>query len=185
MPGSGKSTIGRQLARARGLDFVDSDHEIEQRIGCSIRDYFEHAGEPAFRQIEAEVIAALAQRRGIVLATGGGAVLREENRRALRAGACVFYLRALPDELSRRLSRDTTRPMLQVADPRRRLDELFAQRDPSYRDCAHHVVDTARKSVTMIVSLISQQLDAIGGPGRDDSAASAPSHPDSPSSHDH
>lgn len=163
LPGSGKSTIGRHLARSRGLEFIDSDHVIETRIGCSIREYFEHAGEPAFRDIEAEVIADLAARPSIVLATGGGAVLREENRRALRAGKRVVYLRATPDDLARRLSRDTTRPMLQVADPRQRLRELFAQRDPLYRECAHFTVDTARKSVPMLVGLVSMQIDLAAG----------------------
>lgn len=166
MPGSGKSTIGRHLARARHLEFVDSDHVIEARIGCSIREYFAEVGEPAFRDIEAQVIADLARRPGIVLATGGGAVLREENRRALRAGTRVVYLRAHPDDLARRLSRDTARPMLQVADPRQRLRELFAQRDPLYRECAHFSVDTARKSVPMLVGLISMQLDFAEGPNR-------------------
>lgn len=159
--------MGRHLARSLGLEFIDSDHVIEQRIGCTIREYFEHAGEPAFRDIEAEVIADLARRPGIVLATGGGAVLREENRRALKAGTRVVYLRASPDDLARRLSRDTTRPMLQVADPRQRLRELFAQRDPLYRECAHYTVDTARKSVPVLVSLVSMQIDlgAPSGPG--------------------
>ena len=159
--------MGRHLARSLGLEFIDSDHVIEQRIGCTIREYFEHAGEPAFRDIEAEVIADLARRPGVVLATGGGAVLREENRRALKAGTRVVYLRASPDDLARRLSRDTTRPMLQVADPRQRLRELFAQRDPLYRECAHYTVDTARKSVPVLVSLVSMQIDlgAPSGPG--------------------
>lgn len=164
LPGSGKSTVGRHLAKSRGLEFFDSDHVIVERIGCSIREYFEHAGEPAFRDLESQVVAELAQRPNIVLATGGGAVLREENRVALRAGKRVVYLRAIPDDLARRLSRDTTRPMLQVADPRQRLRELFAQRDPLYRECAHFVVDTARKSVPMLVNLVSMQIDLSEDP---------------------
>ncbi len=179
MPGCGKSTIGRHLARARGLTFVDSDHEIEQRIGCSIRDYFEHAGEAAFRAIETDTIGALARRPDVVLATGGGAVVREENRRALRGGMLVVYLCAQPDDLARRLAHDTTRPMLQVADPRQKLRELFAQRDPLYRECAHFVVDTARKSVPVLVNLIAMQIDLHplppGHPG-DAPGAPPPSH---------
>lgn len=159
MPGCGKSTVGRQLARAQGLEFVDSDHEIEREIGCSIRDYFEYAGESSFRDVESRVLAGLLSRPGLLLATGGGAVLREENRRLLRERSHVVYLRAQPDELARRLAQDRTRPLLQGVDPRVKLRELFAQRDPLYRECARVVVDTARKSVPAIVRLVSMQLD--------------------------
>ena len=160
MPGCGKSTIGRQLARLRQLSFLDADHEIESVLGCSIRDFFAREGEPAFRDIEERVIADLLDTKaGCVIATGGGAVLREATRKALHAKATVVYLRASPDDLARRLSRDTQRPLLQVADPRQRLRELFAQRDPFYRETAHLTVDTGHKSAILLVNLLSMQLD--------------------------
>jgi shikimate kinase len=162
MPGCGKSTIGRQLARMRQLPFLDADHEVERIIGCSIREFFDREGEEAFRDIEQRVIGELmAGSTPNVVATGGGAVLREANRRALRAGATVVYLRTQPDDLARRLSRDTHRPLLQVADPRQRLRDLFAVRDPLYRETAHLVVDTVHKSAATLVHLISMQMDML------------------------
>jgi len=165
MPGCGKSTIGRQLARMRQFPFVDSDHEIERYLGCSIREYFEREGEPAFRDIEARVLRELVE-AGIprVIATGGGAVLRPANREVMRGGATVVYLKALPDDLARRLSRDTSRPLLQVADPRQRLRELFAERDPLYRETAHVTIDTARRSAATIVHLVAMQLELVPAP---------------------
>jgi shikimate kinase len=139
MPGSGKSTVGRQLARRLGRDFHDSDQAIEQRIGCTIRDFFAREGETAFRDIEEEVIRGLASRGDVVIATGGGAVLRGPNRERLRAGGQVVYLRSSPEDLYRRLRHDTQRPLLQVADPLGRLREMYAERDPLYREAAHFV----------------------------------------------
>jgi shikimate kinase len=160
MPGCGKSTIGRQLARTRQLPFLDSDHEIERFLGCSIREFFDREGEPAFRDIEQRVIGeVLAAAQPRVIATGGGSVLRPANRAAMKTHATVVYLHTLPEDLARRLSRDTQRPLLQVADPRQRLRELYAVRDPIYREVADIVVDTAHKSATMLVNLISMQLD--------------------------
>lgn len=162
LPGSGKSTAGRQLARRLALPFLDSDHVIEQRIGCSIRSFFEREGEAAFRDIEEEVIAELAARGEAVLATGGGAVLRPANRQRLRAGGYVVYLHASPDELYRRLKRDTQRPLLQVDDPLARLHEMYAQRDPLYRETAHFVVETARSSAPALAQTILMQLELAG-----------------------
>jgi shikimate kinase len=168
MPGCGKSTIGRQLARMRQLPFVDSDHEIERFLGCSIREFFDREGEAAFRDIEQRVIGELLRTTTpTVIATGGGSVLREANRQVLRAGATVIYLCTQPDDLARRLSRDTQRPLLQVADPRQRLRDLFAVRDPLYRETAHMVVDTAHKSAAALVHLISMQLDMAVPPEED------------------
>jgi shikimate kinase len=158
LPGCGKSTVGRNLARRLGLSFQDSDHVIEQRIGCPIRDYFEREGEAAFRDAEETVIAELAQGPAGVLATGGGAVLRESNRRCLRAAGQVIYLRSTPEELFRRLRHDTQRPLLQVDDPLARMRTLFAERDPLYRETAHFVIETGRPSVNMIV----MQLELAG-----------------------
>lgn len=168
MPGCGKSTIGRQLARLRQLPFVDSDHEIERELGCSIREFFDREGEPAFRDVEQRVLGQLmSDESGRVVATGGGSVLRPANREALRQGATVVYLRTLPDDLARRLSRDTQRPLLQVADPRQRLRDLFSVRDPLYREVAHIVIDTAHKTAPMLVNLISMQLDMTGAAPQD------------------
>lgn len=162
MPGSGKSTVGRQLARRLGLAFVDTDSAIEQRIGCPIRTFFEAEGEARFRDIEQEAIAQLCGQAGHVIATGGGAVLREPNRAALHAGCHVVYLRSSPEELFRRLRHDTQRPLLQVRDPLNRLRELYAQRDPLYRETAHFVVETGRPSVPMLVNMILMQLELAG-----------------------
>lgn len=167
LPGSGKTTVGRQLARRLGLPFEDSDHVIEQRLGCSIREYFEREGEEAFRDAEESVIRDLTQGQPGVLATGGGAVLRPANRLALRAGSQVIYLRSTPEELFRRLRHDTHRPLLQVADPMGRLRSLYEQRDPLYRETAHFIVETGRPSVPTLVNMILMQLELAGLlPGR-------------------
>lgn len=161
MPGSGKSTVGRHLSRRVGLDFRDSDHVIEERIGCPIREFFAREGEDRFRDIEQQVIADLAG-SAVVLATGGGAVLREANRAALRAGGPVIYLRATPDELFRRLRHDRNRPLLQVADPLARLRDMHAQRDPLYREVATYVIETGRPTVPRLVNMVVMQLELAG-----------------------
>lgn len=162
MPGCGKSTVGRHLARQLGWTFVDSDHEIEQAIGGSIRAYFEQQGEAAFRDLEEQAIARLCGQRGAVLATGGGAVLRPANRQALHAGCQVIYLRSTPEELFRRLRHDTQRPLLQVRDPLKRLRDLYRERDPLYRETAHFVIETGRPSVPTLVNMILMQLELAG-----------------------
>jgi shikimate kinase len=168
MPGCGKSTIGRQLARMRQLPFLDSDHEIERYLGCSIREFFDREGEDAFREVEERVIGeTMADPQARVVATGGGSVLRPANRAAMKSLSTVVYLHTQVDDLARRLSRDTARPLLQVADPRQRLRDLYAVRDPLYREVAHIVVDTAHKSAAMLVNLISMQLDMSAGPRED------------------
>jgi len=163
MPGCGKSTVGRHLARHLGLRLVDSDHEIEKRIGMPIRSWFETHGEAAFRDIEEQVIDQLsAPGHDIVLATGGGAVLRAPNRERLRQASHVFYLRSTPEELFRRLRHDTHRPLLQVADPLRRLRELYRERDPLYRQVAHYIIETGRPSVPALVNMVLMQLELAG-----------------------
>ena len=162
MPGCGKSTVGRHLARQLGWRFVDSDHEIERQIGGSIRTFFEQQGEVAFRDLEQQTIAALTRQPEMVLATGGGAALREANRRALRAGCKVVYLRSTPEELFRRLRHDTQRPLLQVKDPLKRLRDLFHERDPLYRDAADYLIETGRPSVPNLVNMILMQLELAG-----------------------
>ena len=165
MPGCGKSTIGRQLARTRQLPFVDTDHEIERYLGCSIREFFEREGEAAFRDVEERILGELFQRPGSrVVATGGGAILRPANRAAMRAAATVVYLKAQPSDLARRLGRDSHRPLLQVADPKQRLRDLFAVRDPLYRETAHLTIDTAHKTGATIVHLLTMQLEMMPAP---------------------
>ncbi len=162
MPGCGKSTVGRHLARQLGLPFCDSDTEIEKRIGMPIRDYFAAHGEAAFRDVEQDVVDELTEREGLVIATGGGAVLRPSNRDALHSRTHVFYLRSSPEELFRRLRHDTHRPLLQVADPQARLRDLFRERDPLYRRTAHFVVESARPSVPALIGMVMMQLELAG-----------------------
>lgn len=162
MPGGGKSTIGRHLARRLNRDFIDTDAVIEQRIGCTIKAFFEQAGESRFRQIESEVLAELVDNTGGVIATGGGIVLAEANRALLTQHTTCIYLRSTPEELFRRLRHDAKRPLLQVADPLARLREMHAVRDPLYRQTAHFVIDTGRPSVPTLVNMILMQLELAG-----------------------
>ncbi|MBK9574923.1 MAG: shikimate kinase [Rhodoferax sp.] len=162
LPGSGKTTVGRQLARRLQLPFVDSDQVIEQRLRCSIRDYFEREGEESFRDVEQAVIDELTQAGPCVLSTGGGAVIRSANRNHMRQRGKVVYLNSSPDELIRRLRHDTSRPLLQVGDPLARLRELHAARDPLYRAAAHFVIETGRPSVATLVNMIVMQLELAG-----------------------
>ncbi len=162
LPGSGKSTVGRQLARRIGASFLDTDHVVEQRIGCPIRDFFASEGEDRFRDIEEAVIEELTQQPSGVLATGGGAVLRAANRAHLHGRCQVVYLHSAPDDVYRRLRHDTQRPLLQVADPQARLRELYAARDPLYRETAHFVIETGRPSVPTLANMIVMQLELAG-----------------------
>lgn len=162
LPGAGKSAVGRRLAQRLQLPFVDSDQVIEQRIGCSIREYFDREGEASFRDVEEAVIADLAASANGVVSTGGGSVLRGANRAQLREHFHVIYLRSSPEDLFRRLRHDVKRPLLQVSDPLGRLRELHSVRDPLYSETAHDVVETGRPSVSMLVSIIVMQLELAG-----------------------
>ncbi len=162
LPGSGKTTVGRQLARRLHLPFVDSDHAIEHRLGSAIREYFVREGEDRFRDIESEVIADLSQNHQGVLSSGGGSVLRPINRERLRARGHVFYLRSSPEEVFRRVRHDQNRPLLQVADPMARLRDLFEKRDPLDRETAHYVIETGRPNVSGLVNMIVSQLELAG-----------------------
>lgn len=164
--GAGKTTIGRQLARELGYEFIDSDHEIEVRTGATIPLIFDVEGEEGFRRRESAAIDDLTRRSGIVLATGGGAVLREENRRCLRERGAVVYLYASLDTLFARTAKDRNRPLLQTEDPRARLAELMAQRDPLYRDVATWVVDTGAKTVRETVKVIVELMGKKAACGR-------------------
>lgn len=162
LPGSGKSTVGRQLARRLQLPFYDSDHVIEERLGCPIRVAFERDGEPAFRDLEEAVLDELTSIPRAVVSTGGGAVIRPATRQRLRERGQVVYLNSTPDEIFRRLRHDVNRPLLQVADPLGRLRDLYAQRDPLYRETAHFVIETGRPSVATLVNMIVMQLELAG-----------------------
>ena len=162
MPGTGKSTVGKVLARRLALPFFDSDHVLEDYLGCPIRTYFEQQGEPAFRDAEQQVLADLIRQGRCVLATGGGAVLREANRRALHDHAYVIYLRSTPEQLFQRVRHDRKRPLLQVDDPLARLKALHAERDPLYREVAHLMMDTARTSLPTLVNHLVMQLELSG-----------------------
>lgn len=162
LPGSGKTTVGRQLARRLRLPFFDSDHVIEQQLGCSIREYFEREGEERFRDVEESVLDQLTQKPLGVLSTGGGIVLRANNRQHLRQRCRVVYLNSTPDELFRRLRHDVNRPLLQVADPLSRLRDLHTIRDPLYRETAHFIIETGRPSVASLVNMILMQFELAG-----------------------
>lgn len=162
LPGSGKSTIGRQLARRLQFPFFDSDHVIEERLGYPIRVAFELDGEDRFRDLEEAVLDELTQLPRAVISTGGGAVLRFATRQRLRERGQVVYLNSTPEEIFRRLRHDVNRPLLQVADPLTRLRELYAVRDPLYRETAHFVIETGRPSVATLVNMIVMQLELAG-----------------------
>lgn len=162
LPGSGKSTVGRQLARRLTVPFVDTDHVLEQRLGCSIREFFEREGEARFRAIEGDVIDQLTASHEGVLSTGGGSVLRQENRQCLKERGKVVYLHSSPEEVFRRTRHDQNRPLLLVNDPLGRLRELYKTRDPLYREAAHFVIETGRPSVATLVNMIMMQLELAG-----------------------
>jgi shikimate kinase len=156
--GSGKSTIGKQLASALGLDFQDSDHEIQRRTGVDIPTIFAFEGETGFRAREKAVIDALTAMDGVVLATGGGAILDPDNRRALSSRGIVVYLHCSPEQQYRRTSHDRNRPLLQTEDPLQRLRELMAVRDPLYRETADLVVSTEKRSAAAVTKEIVRLL---------------------------
>ncbi len=156
--GAGKTTIGKLLARQRDLEFLDSDQEIVARCGVSIPTIFEIEGEAGFRKREAAVIDELSRRRGVVLATGGGAVLREENRARLKARGTVVYLRCQPHELYQRTRHDRNRPLLQTDDPLQKLKDLYAVRHPLYMQVADIVLESGRQSAHQLVRRLENSL---------------------------
>ena len=158
MPGSGKSTIGKEVARRLGLPFADCDKAIEEREGCSVAHIFSRDGEAAFRQLEALALAELVEGGPGVIATGGGAVLSSDNRDVLRTRTLCVYLNVPLDVLWKRLRRDRRRPLLQVDDAEKRLRELAEAREPLYRQTAAVVVDTRGLSFDHVVDAIVQQI---------------------------
>jgi shikimate kinase len=159
--GAGKSTIGRLLAKELRLPFKDSDKEIEQRTGADIPWIFDVEGEQGFREREQAVIAALCEFDGMVLATGGGAVMRPENRAALRSGGRVVYLHASVEQQLDRTSRDRNRPLLRAGDPRKVLRDLLAIRDPLYREIADVIVETDERPPRLVVQEILERIEAL------------------------
>lgn len=158
MMGAGKTSMGKLLARRLGKTFVDCDHEIERTTGVKVAIIFEIEGEAGFRAREAKTLAELVLRKDIVLATGGGAVLSAENRRLLSANGVVVYLRAAVADLWNRTRHDKNRPLLRTTNPRARLEELHAERDPLYREVADIVVDTGSQSLASLAHRLEQQL---------------------------
>ena len=158
--GAGKTTVGRLLARRLKRSFFDSDEEIERRCGVRIPVIFDIEGEAGFRAREAHAIAELCALEGAVIATGGGAVLSEENRRRIAARATVVYLHARPGHLWHRVRHDRNRPLLATPDPQRKLEELYAERDPLYREVADLVLDTGKQSVQTLAKDLLARLDA-------------------------
>ncbi|QJD28804.1 shikimate kinase AroK [Methylococcus geothermalis] len=155
--GAGKTTVGRLLGRALGLEFWDSDKEIERRTGVTVPMIFEYEGEAGFRRRESEVIADLTGKEGIVLATGGGSVLVPENQECLAARGLVIYLQCSVQKQLERTHKDINRPLLQTENPRQRLEELLRVRDPIYRQLADYIVDTgqhsSRSAVRRVINL--------------------------------
>ena len=160
MMGSGKTTMGRALARHLGKSFVDSDEEIKQRTGVSIPHIFDVEGEPGFRVRECDVIADLVKRDNVVLATGGGAVLMEQNRLQLQQNGIVIYLRANVHDLWQRTRHDRNRPLLQTKDPYGKLTELHQQRDPLYQQVADVVIQTGKQGAHGLMLHLVSEIEA-------------------------
>jgi shikimate kinase len=163
MMGAGKSTVGRLLAEQLHYQFVDADRELEARSGVPIPTIFEIEGEAGFRRREIGLLAELTQRAGIVLATGGGAILDPQLVESMRERGLVIYLRASADEIFRRTRQDRSRPLLQTANPRARIDQLLTEREPLYEKAAHLVFQSAASNPRRLVSRLVEhpQLKAI------------------------
>jgi shikimate kinase len=156
--GAGKTSVGRLLAKRFSKTFYDCDLEIERRTGVKIPVIFDIEGEVGFRNREANVLGELVKLSDIVLATGGGAILRDENRNALTQNGTVVYLRASLDDLWQRTRHDRNRPLLNTPDPRAKLEELFVQRDPLYREVASIIMDTGNQSLGNLANRLEQRL---------------------------
>ena len=161
MMGAGKSTVGLRLARRLDRPFLDVDRELESRLGVDIPTVFDLEGEAGFRRREAALIDELTRQPGLVLATGGGAVLLPENRLTMRSRGLVVFLKPTPAELWQRLRRDRHRPLLQTPDPRARIQQLLAEREPLYHEVADHVIQSGRQPAEQVVERI---VDWLAGP---------------------
>ena len=159
MMGAGKTSVGRVLAQRLGKRFIDADHEIESRCGVTIPVIFEIEGEAGFRQRECAIIDELTRLPGIVLATGGGAVLSAESRQHLASRGLVIYLRASANEIWQRTRRDRSRPLLATEDPQRRITELLTDREPLYTEIAHLTVESTQDSVKSMVNRLIELIE--------------------------
>ena len=160
MPGSGKSTLGRLLAKRLDKRFYDTDAELEHRLGVTIPVIFELEGEAGFRDREAAILAEFVVYGNVILATGGGAILRPANRERLKQNGTVLYLHATPETLWERTRRGKHRPLLQAPDPFQRLKDLYAARDPLYRETADFVIESDQEQVIRLAQRLEQQLRA-------------------------
>lgn len=157
--GAGKTTVGREYARRKGLRFIDCDHELEARLGVKVATIFEIEGEAGFRRRESLLLDELTQEQGLVLATGGGVVLNPDNRRLLASRGIVIYLNVPPRILHERTRNDKSRPLLQVPNPRERIESLFRERDPLYREVADIVIDGGRGNPGGMVRHVDQAIE--------------------------
>lgn len=158
MMGSGKTTLGKRLARECGLAFIDLDREIEHRNGVAVSTIFEIEGEAGFRFRESQLLAEIGSQKGWIVATGGGIVLSPLNRARLMAADCVIYLRASPHLLYTRTKNDKSRPLLQVTDPLARITELTVRRDPLYREVADVIIEAGRDMATVVTQIRAEIL---------------------------
>lgn len=156
--GSGKTTVGRRLARSLDMEFFDLDLELQARCGVEVAVIFDIEGETGFRERESALLDELSQRDGVVLATGGGSVLSEDNRRMLTERGLVVYLQTSVDQQLRRLERDKQRPLLQAPDRRRRLTELAERRNPIYESCADLIVRSANIAPAAMADNVAQRI---------------------------
>jgi shikimate kinase len=159
--GAGKTTIGSALAKQIGKTFVDSDHLLEERTGVSVTTIFEVEGEAQFRDRESAILQEMTHAQNIVLSTGGGAVLREENRRVLRSIGTVIYLHAPPEVSFQRISRSRDRPLLKTSNPLARLKALYEHRHPLYTETAHLIIDANRSDFSQVVQTAINRLRAL------------------------
>ncbi len=159
--GAGKTTIGRSLARALAVPFYDSDKAIEENTGVDIPTIFEFEGEEGFRDREQKMLQQLTKINGIVLATGGGAILREENRQLLKENGFIVYLQCSVDRILERTRRDSQRPLLNTENPRERIETLFEQREPLYLATADYKVDTGVLQSKVVVSHILEEYKSV------------------------
>jgi len=159
--GAGKTTIGRMLAKALAVPFYDSDKAIEESTGVDIPTIFEFEGEEGFREREQKMILQLTKIDGIVMATGGGAILREENRRLLKENGFVVYLKCSVDRILERTRRDTQRPLLKTDNPRGKIESLFEQREPLYLTCADYQIDTGVLPSKIVANQILNEFKSM------------------------
>ena len=169
MMGAGKTTVGRALAHRLEREFIDTDKLLVERTGVAVATVFEIEGEEGFRRRESTLLRELCEGAGRVVATGGGIVLSEDNRHAMREAGTVVYLRARLESLWERTKHDTSRPLLATANPREKLAELLRQREPLYRDAAHIVVESGSQSAGTLANRVAAALRA-----REAGAASRP-----------